>query len=141
PYFYQNRFPNAGVSGSGDTRKGVKTDPSDPASPLTAQYAADPGSRTLKKGGVLIREGNNVFIPAVWKELQVIAYSETGYDDRTWTFLPDWNGVSRADVYRMTIRGPELKSADVPLGGNGNSGRTITLSLAPGEGCVIVARK
>ncbi|MDR0554916.1 MAG: endo-alpha-N-acetylgalactosaminidase family protein, partial [Treponema sp.] len=40
PYFYQNRFPNAGVSGSGDTRKGVKTDPSDPASPLTAQYAA-----------------------------------------------------------------------------------------------------
>lgn len=135
PYLYQNQFPNESLTGEGNDRRVVKSDPANPDAPLVAQFAQYVSDRTLKKGDILLRQGDDLFIPAAWLEKSVIVYSATGYADRTWTFLPEWDDVTRVSVSRMTTAGLELRE-EVDLI-DSDLGKTITLSLKPREALVI----
>ena len=92
----------------------------------------DHGVMHLAKDGNELVNGGDVFIPAVWLgDESVVAYSESGYTDRTWTLpagcnLPegvsawtiDWNGRTSFTDFKV-------------------NDRSVTLSLAPGQMVII----
>lgn len=94
-----------------------------------------PGKTVIRQNGKLLQDGNDVFIPAVWKvHREIIAYSEKGYRLRSWTLPDSWNGIGKVDIYRITAQGLQLKNKGEKI----LSGRTISLSLAADEGVSVV---
>jgi hypothetical protein len=94
-----------------------------------------PGERVMKIGDGFLQAGNDVFIPALWRANQeVIAYSAGGYSGRAWTLPPDWAGVRKVDVYRITVEGLISKQKGLEVSPQG----TVTLTLAADEGVSIV---
>ena len=124
-YTYQNRFANVSIHGQGDERVLVKE------GGLVARYS----DRTLIKAGVLLRQSDDVFAPASWLGYPaVMAYSKEGYDDRAWTFLPEWDGIHMADIYAVTTDGPQLIEGGITV----SPLRAIDLTIAPGQAILIV---
>lgn len=71
-------------------------------------------------------------MPTAWKENEIIAYSETGYQNRTWQLQREWNAQS-ADVFTVS------KEGLIPLQSNvDTSNGTITLSISPKQMITIV---
>lgn len=68
---------------------------------LVADYTA----KTYVEGGKLIREGNDVFIPATWLTQEIIAFSEKGYQGKTWALPAGWEKVKTVRVAPVTIDG------------------------------------
>ena len=71
--------------------------------------------------------GNHVFMPALWREKTIVAYSRTGYESRTWELPPDWKEVKAVAVSRITPEGLE-KVGELPVRGD-----TLTLSVKKRE--------
>ena len=63
------------------------------------------GKRILRKGDFILREDDNLIVPALWKEKEIVAYSKTGYENKTWQLPADWTNVTSVDLYRMTLEG------------------------------------
>lgn len=94
-----------------------------------------PGKTVIRQNGELLQDGNDVFIPAVWKvHREIIAYSEKGYRSRSWRFPDSWNAIDKVDIYRITTQGLQRRDKDVKV----LPGKMIRLSLAADEGVSIV---
>ncbi len=91
------------------------------------------GKNIIRKGDFILRENDNLFVPALWNDNEIIAYSEEGYESRSWQMPEEWKGVSLVDIYSITLDGPVLKQAAVPVE-NGH----LKLTLKKGEGVSIV---
>lgn len=48
------------------------------------------GKNIIRKGDFILRENDNLFVPALWNENEIIAYSAEGYDNRSWRMLEGW---------------------------------------------------
>ncbi len=90
----------------------------------------------IKEDGKVLAEGNDYFIPALWNEdyPEVIAFSKSGYQNRTWEFPRGWEGVKAVDVYEIT--GNEM--AEPAMSGVEAGDGRITLSVPAGKGYSIV---
>ena len=85
---------------------------------------ADYPGRTVARNGILLRDGDDVFFPVVWNEMEIVAYSRNGYTDRSWTLPEDWKDVRTVSVCELTEKGEgEPVVMDVKEG-------TLTLTLA-----------
>jgi hypothetical protein len=94
-----------------------------------------PGKHVIKSKESFLQDGNDVFIPALWRANQeVMAYSADGYSNRSWKLPQDWAGIQKVDMYRITPDGliPKQKGLEVSPQG------TVTMTLAPDEGVSIV---
>lgn len=91
------------------------------------------GKKIIRQGNYLLREDDNLFVKAIWREKEIIAYSADGYTDKSWTLPDDWKDVEEVDLYRITLEGP----VPVEKGRAIENGR-LTLSLAADEGVSIV---
>lgn len=99
---------------------------------VTSTY---PGKPVIKIGDDYIQDGNDVFVPALWRSSrEIIAYSAEGYKKRTWKLPADWAGVTSVDVYRITTEGVILKQKKLKV----SPGNYVTLSLEKGEGVSIL---
>ncbi len=58
--------------------------------------------------------GNHVFMPALWRDKTIVAYSRTGYENRTWELPPDWKDVKAVSISRITLDGLE-KTGDATV--------------------------
>jgi hypothetical protein len=89
---------------------------------------SEDGRNIIRKGAFVLRDNDNLLVPALWQEKEIIAYSREGYENRSWLLPAHWRGVQRVDLYRITLEGrvPLRKSVDV------TSGR-LTLTLRIGE--------
>lgn len=88
----------------------------------------------VQKGKVILQEGGNVFVPALWQESrEIIAYSKDGYVNKTWKFPAEWKDVDHINIYKITLKGlsNELTSMEV-------KDHSISLSLAAGEAIAIL---
>ncbi len=84
---------------------------------------------TVRENGKLLREGNDVFIPAEWKEKkEILAFSEKGYGERIWSLPESWKNVSMVDIYEVKENGLVLKEKAVTV-----SSQQVKLSLNPME--------
>jgi len=92
------------------------------------------GKQVVKSGDFHIQDGNDVFIPALWQtHSEIIAYSEAGYKSRIWRLPDNWKDIRRADIYKISLEGQQLKQKNVRL-----DDQTIELSLNPDELVFIV---
>jgi hypothetical protein len=89
---------------------------------------------TIKRNGEFIRDGNDLFVPALWrKNREIISYSESGFSNRSWAMPPEWNDVSSVDIYSITTSGIQSGQKNVRV----TSGR-LTLSVAAGKAVSIL---
>jgi hypothetical protein len=89
---------------------------------------------TITRNGESIRNGNDVFVPALWRtNREIISYSASGFSNRSWALPPEWSDVSACDIYNITVSGLVSASKNVPVA----SGH-LTLSVAAGKGVSIV---
>lgn len=86
------------------------------------------GRRTIRRGEFVLRDEDDLFVPAEWHDHEVIAYSRSGYTGKNWTLPADWRGVARVDAYRVTMDGcaPAVRGLPVVNG-------RLALTLAAGE--------
>jgi Endo-alpha-N-acetylgalactosaminidase len=71
---------------------------------VTSRREAD-GRLVVRQGDVLLRDGDDLFVPALWKEHEIVAYSRNGYASRTWRMPQGWEQVQHVDVYRIGLGG------------------------------------
>jgi hypothetical protein len=89
----------------------------------------------MKVGAEFLQDGNDVCIPALWRtNKEVIAYSADGYARRSWKLPENWEGIRKADVFRITLDGPVLKQKGLAVAPD----RTINLTLGRDEGVSIL---
>ena len=61
----------------------------------------------------MLREDDNLFVPALWHKQEIIAYSRNGYENKSWQLPDDWGKVKSVDIYRITLDGcVPLKKSD-----------------------------
>ncbi|KAB2659963.1 MAG: hypothetical protein DVB31_14960, partial [Verrucomicrobia bacterium] len=82
------------------------------------------GKKIVRKGDFVLREGDDLFVPALWNPREIMAYSRAGYVGKAWRLPEDWRGVKAVDVYRVTPDGCVPADRRVPVR-NG----VVTLSL------------
>ncbi|MCY2929395.1 MAG: endo-alpha-N-acetylgalactosaminidase family protein [Planctomycetota bacterium] len=91
------------------------------------------GKRIIRKGDFVLREDDHLFVPALWNEKEIIAYSEWGYDQKPWPLPAEWRGVKSVDLYAITLSGCVPLRKSVPI----DDGKLV-MSLEKGEGVSIV---
>ena len=98
---------------------------------ITSTY---PGKYTIKSDGSYLQDGGDVFIPALWKpHNEIIAYSAAGYQKRKWQLPGNWEGIQKADMYKIRLEGHQLKQKNVRI-----TNQAIELSLNPDEAVFII---
>jgi hypothetical protein len=99
---------------------------------VTSRRTAD-GKLVIEQGDVLLRDGDDLFVPALWKEREIIAYSRNGYASRTWRMPDAWRQVQHVDLYRIGLDGLTPLARDVRV-----QGGELELSLPAGTAVSIV---
>jgi fructan beta-fructosidase len=91
------------------------------------------GKAIIRKGEFVLRENDDLFVPALWNEREIIAYSRRGYENKAWRLPDDWRDVQRVDLFAITQEGLTslLKYVTVAAG-------NVVLSLGPDQAITIV---
>jgi hypothetical protein len=71
--------------------------------------------RIIRKGAFLLREDDDLFVPALWNTNEIIAYSRSGYEQKSWKMPDDWVAVRSVDLYRVTLDGCAPLRKNVPV--------------------------
>ena len=87
----------------------------------TQQYSngiiarTEDGHNIIREGEFVLRDNDDLFVPALWNSNEIIAYSRDGYTERSWKLPDDWDGVTKVDIYRITPEGcvPSEKNVSV----------------------------
>lgn len=66
---------------------------------------AEDGKNVIRKKEFVLRENDNLFVPALWNEQEIIAYSRDGYENKAWQMPEDWRDVESVDLYQITLEG------------------------------------
>jgi hypothetical protein len=93
------------------------------------------GKLIIKQGDRILREGNDLFVPALWnedKQKEIIAYSENGYRGKMWHLPKDWQDIKSVNLYSIDLEGVALIEKIPVLDG------TIVLSLVREQAMSIV---
>jgi alpha-L-fucosidase 2 len=93
------------------------------------------GHFKLTQGKILLAEDDNIFIPARWLSNSIIAYSKTGYENRTWALPDEWKGITSVKISRVTDKGNEVTGIRKIIGGQ------LTLSVGSDEMVLVEACK
>lgn len=98
---------------------------------VIARY--EDGRRIIRKNDFVLRDNDDLFVPALWNDKEIIAFSKEGYQQRIWKMPEDWNNVQAVDLYEISLTGCKLKKACVPVVES-----KLELSLSKGEAISIV---
>jgi len=94
------------------------------------------GRHIIRKGDFVLRENDDLFVPALWHKQEIIAYSKLGYASKSCQLPDDWKKVKDVDVYRITLEGCVPLNKGVPVSDN-----KLVLSLERDEAVSIVPAK
>ena len=70
---------------------------------VVARYEG--GKRIIRKGDFVLREDDDLFVPALWHKQEIIAYSKLGYASKSWQLPDEWRKGKAVDLYRITLDG------------------------------------
>ncbi len=94
------------------------------------------GKRIIRRGEFVLRENDDLFVPALWREREIIAYSRSGYAEKAWRLPDDWRDVARVALSRITVEGRVPLRQGVPVV-NGtlrlSTGSDESVSIVPAE--------
>jgi len=92
------------------------------------------GRKTIRKGDFVLRENDDLFVPALWgKQREIIVYSRDGYEKKSWLLPDGWEDAKSADLYQITLEGCVPLKKDVPV-----TGGKLVLSLGKDEAISVV---
>lgn len=123
PWAYMNQFQRLEYSGSGNNRKVVYEN----------NLVASLADQSICKDGKLLRTGDDIWMPAIWKEREIIAYSKKGYTEREWELPEGWENVEKVRLLSVYGKGDRREEGTVCC----VDGK-LTLTLTPGEMLAIV---
>lgn len=73
------------------------------------------GKKIIRKGPFLLRENDNLFVPALWNPKEIVAYSRQGYTHKSWQVPADWASVKQVTVQNITLQGLASDKTTVPV--------------------------
>ncbi|MEN9545985.1 MAG: hypothetical protein RLZZ356_717 [Verrucomicrobiota bacterium] len=73
------------------------------------------GKKVIRKGQFLLRENDNLFVPALWNPKEIVAYSRQGYTDRSWRLPEEWTSVQHVAVHDITLQGLASNTTTIPV--------------------------
>jgi hypothetical protein len=73
------------------------------------------GKKIIRKGPLLLRENDDLFVPALWNPREIVAYSRQGYTDKSWQVPADWASVKQVTVQNITLQGLASDKTTVPV--------------------------
>jgi hypothetical protein len=73
------------------------------------------GKKIIRKGDFLLRENDDLFVPALWNPKEIVAYSRQGYMDRSWQLPEEWTSVKQVAVHDITIQGLASNKTTIPV--------------------------
>ena len=91
------------------------------------------GKRIIRDGSFILRENDDLFVPALWAKKEIIAYSRTGYTEKSWQLPAGWNRTTSVDVYGISLHGGTLVKRQIPV-----QQSTVTLSLEKDQAVFMV---
>jgi hypothetical protein len=91
------------------------------------------GRKIIRQRDYVLVEDGDVFVTAIWRSKEIIAYSTDGFVDKRWTMPSGWEDTTTVDLYRIAIEGVELVDE-----GRAIEDGQLTLSLAADEAISIV---
>jgi hypothetical protein len=91
------------------------------------------GKPIIRKGDFVLREGDHLFVPALWNEREIIAYSRPGYDNKSWRLPDDWHDIPSVDIFLITMDGLTPLQTNVPV-----TGGSMAMSLAADQAVSIL---
>ena len=103
------------------------------AAAAQAVAQTESGRKVIRKGDFILREDDDLFVPALWNAKEIIAYSQSGYRNKTWRIPEEWRNVRRVDLSAITCEGCALLKKNVPI-----TGGKLVLSLGKEEAVSIV---
>lgn len=115
---YLNQFERQKLTGSANERKVIYED----------NLVTSLSDRSIRHNGILMRQDGDVFIPAAWKEKEMIAYSKNGYEERTWELPCDWKDVAGVNLFTVSKHGLVKATENVKC-----IEGTLTLTLKAGQ--------
>ncbi|MHC1763870.1 MAG: endo-alpha-N-acetylgalactosaminidase family protein [Verrucomicrobiia bacterium] len=89
--------------------------------------------KIIRKGSFVLREDDHLFVPALWNEREIIAYSRLGFENKAWQAPEEWRDVGEVDLRQITQDGCVMVKQRVPV-----TAGSLVLSLAPDEALSIV---
>ncbi|MDQ6420553.1 endo-alpha-N-acetylgalactosaminidase family protein [Paenibacillus sp. LHD-117] len=121
---YLNRLDRIRIEGEGDGR----------VMHFSGGHEVRLSDRSVRKGGRLLREGDDLLLPAQWRDgRELIAYSKLGYTAKTWSLPAEWSGVEAVDLRRIMADGLKEMWLRLPV-----EGGVLELSLEPGAAVSII---
>ena len=93
-----------------------------------------PGASVITQNGKCLKVSDDLFIPEVWRtNREIMAYSGSGYEARTWDLPDNWSDVQSVDLYNVTKTGPQMieKAIDV-------RDHRLRLTMKANQGQIIV---
>lgn len=96
--------------------------------------ATIPYKRTVTlEDGVVLQEPGNVFMPMTWRAgREIQAWSQNGYQDKSWKLPEEWEDVKKVDIYDLSVEGLRfMESKDV-------TDRAFSMSLSADQSAVVV---
>jgi len=98
-------------------------------------FVDENGKVCITKDGHNIRQGNDIFIPELWKtSREIMAWSDDGYENKSWKLPEDWFEVTSVDLYNNKLEGISFRET-LPV-----SDECLILSLDKRDGVIIVPR-
>lgn len=96
---------------------------------------ANSNTSTVTENGRVLRSGNDVLMPASWVtgHRELVAYSEVGYTNRSWTLPSSWSDVALVDTYRVTAGGYVPAAQNIAVNSS-----AISLTVAAGSAVIVV---
>ena len=122
-WYYQNCRRLLGFEGSAGRTRAIYNDG------LEAELA---GHRLIEKG-VLLREGNDICIPLLWREKELLLYTSDGYTNKCWRLPKEFCGLRVKEILSLSTVNPAQILNSILL-----SNESITLSLKKQEAWIIV---
>ena len=110
-----------------NTHMVVKYDATNKRVEYSGGVVADYKTKTYKENGRLVREGDDLFLPLVWKKKELAAFSKNGYTNKTWTMPEGWKKVKKVLVAPITEKGLGTDREVAVTNGQ------ITLSVGAGQ--------
>ncbi|MGC4039032.1 MAG: endo-alpha-N-acetylgalactosaminidase family protein [Chitinophagaceae bacterium] len=77
------------------------------------------------------KSGDEIFMPALWLNKTIVAYSSNGYTKKEFKLPVEWNGIKKVKTYTVSAK-RLAEPMNIPV----NNGKII-LTINPGEGIVI----
>ncbi|WP_320984632.1 hypothetical protein [Eisenbergiella porci] len=83
--------------------------------------------------GVLLREGNDICIPLLWREKELLLYTSDGYTNKCWRLPKEFCGLRVKEILSLSTVNPDQILNSILL-----SNESITLSLKKQKALIIV---